>query len=157
MRSVLGPGIDSARSNSPTCSRWQKYGPLCSSCSSTSRAPAAAASRRPASIASRFASRLPRLVSCSSATLSVLPVIACLLPWNACETGSLAEQGGAVVAKVLLRGARSAQQAGRQLHGDAVQAAVLPDQRAAGHLHHFAARISDADDAGGLVVGRIAV
>ena len=26
-----------------------------------------------------------------------------------------------------------------QLHGDAVQAAVLPDQRAAGHLHDFAA------------------
>ncbi len=35
-RSVLGPGIGSARSNSSTDSCWQKYGPLCSSCSSTS-------------------------------------------------------------------------------------------------------------------------
>src|SRR3546814_3171078 len=32
-RSVLGPGIVSARSNSSTDSCWQKYGPLCSSCS----------------------------------------------------------------------------------------------------------------------------
>ena len=54
---------------------WQKYGPLCSSCSSTSSTPAVAASRRPASIASRLASRLPRLVSCSSATLRVFRVM----------------------------------------------------------------------------------
>ena len=69
MRSVDGPGIDSARSNSSTDSCWQKYGPLCNSCSNTSCAPAFAASRKLDSIASRLALTLPRSRSCSSATL----------------------------------------------------------------------------------------
>ena len=69
MRSVLGPGIGSARSNSSTAfvlAEIRSVVQLLQQHQVARRR--AAASRRPSSMASRLASRLPRSVSCSSAT-----------------------------------------------------------------------------------------
>src|SRR5690606_11460412 len=129
-RSVVGPGMVSARSNSCTDSCWQKYGPLCSSCSSTSLAPPAAASATRASIAARLAASLPWSISCTSATRRVRGGSARLVD----ITGSLGN-----------------------LHGHAMQAAVLPDQRAAGHLHDVPAREGLGQHRRGARVGRVAV
>src|SRR5690606_10001900 len=144
-RSVLGPGRVSARSNSSTHSCWQKYAPLWSSCSSTSFAPWRAASATRASITSRFSAAPPWLRSWTSATGSVSVVMAgpcggaarepAIVGWPCCPSD---ESGG-------------------QLHRDAMQAAVLPDQGPARHLHHLAARMRPCQHRRRGVVRRIPV
>src|SRR5690606_7737043 len=145
-RPVLGPGIVSARSNSSTDSCWQKYDPLCSSCSTTSFAPWRAASPTRASITSRFSAAPPWLRSWTRATGSVLVF------FIECRPAAVF-RGPAIVG----RRCCPLDEAGRQLHGNAVQAAVLPDQSAAGHLHHFATRMGFGQHCGGEVVGRVVI
>jgi hypothetical protein len=55
--SLVGPGTGSAWSKRRVSSVWQKYTPVCSSCSSTSCAPRACAARTPSMLAVRFWSR----------------------------------------------------------------------------------------------------
>ena len=52
---------------------------------------------------------------------------------------------------------RSSQDAGGKLHGHAMQAAVLPDQRSAWDLHYFAAGMSEPDGFGSGVIGDVTV
>src|SRR5690348_13466741 len=104
----------SAWSNTWVSSVWQKYRPACSSWSSTSLAPLAAASRMPLMLSRRLWARSAMQLCCTR------PTFRCLV---------------ALMSSSLLR-----HHAAGELHGHAVQAAVLVDQGAAGHTHDLAAR-----------------
>src|SRR5690606_28693962 len=101
------------------------------SCSSTSLAPLPAASATRCSITDRLASASPWLRSWTRATGRM-----------SCFMGSSVVSG---------------EYAGGQLHGDAVQAAVLPDQRLARHLDDLAAREGVGQHRGRTPVGRVIV
>src|SRR5687768_4583621 len=164
-RSVLGPGMVSARSNSHTSSCWQKYGPLCSSCSSTSLAPRLAASATRCSITDRFASASPWLRSWISATGRVVFFIVSPDIVVRARRGRPPIVGRAHDAhenvggtqRTAVPSAESGDDALRQLHRDAVQAAVLPDQRAARDLDDFAARKGFGEHGLCLRIGLVAV
>src|SRR5579859_3703501 len=103
----------SAWSNTWVSSVWQKYRPVCRSCSRTSLAPLAAASRMPLMLSRRLAARSAMQFCCTKPTFKDLAALMFLS---------------------LLR-----HHAAWELHGHAVQAAVLVDQGAAGHAHDLAA------------------
>src|SRR5689334_17725885 len=129
-RSVEGPGIGSARLNNSVFSCWQKYTLACSSCSSTSCAPRLAASRTPASLAFRLASRSSPQLCCTRPTVKVFLGIL------------LATSGGL-----------------RNLHRHAMEAAILVNERAAINADDLAVREArpqalERHRVGGAAVGR---